>query len=70
MKILLYAMASGMFLAGCANSPIDRDFRAKVQDIIPISARVDTTGVHLDIAKIDFRDPGQKPLPVPAGLSK
>lgn len=55
-------------LSGCANSPLDRDTRAKVQDVVPASVTI--TGVppsfHFDFFRVDFRVPVTQPLLSPS----
>lgn len=56
-----------LVLAGCANSPADRDIRAKVQDFVPVSVAGEVkpasiTG-HVDFFRVDFRAPSPSPTP-------
>ena len=58
----LYLCASAV-LPGCANSPIDRDWRAKVRDVVPIAVSVGGAppSVRADIGRVDFRAPSPSP---------
>ena len=64
------ALAVAVILTGCANSALDRDWRTKVADVVPVSLSATGTppSLHADLFRVDFRQ--VTPLPSSAGLTK